>query len=80
MIIGTEVTFIGINANMHPLQHVTMGGPRVVLGVLISKNDKFEDKDTIKACVAKAAEYVPLEHQREKLRDTVEVSEEIFEE
>ncbi|WP_422122404.1 5-methyltetrahydropteroyltriglutamate--homocysteine S-methyltransferase [Planococcus sp. X10-3] len=49
------------SGSFQPLEHIPAGGPRVVLGVFTSKNGELEDKDAIKARVAEAAQYVPLE-------------------
>lgn len=49
------------SGSFQPLEHIPADGPRVVLGVFTSKNGELEDKDAIKARVAEAAQYVPLE-------------------
>lgn len=49
------------SGSFQPLSHIPAGGPRVVLGVFTSKNGELEDKETIKARVAEAAKFVPLE-------------------
>jgi 5-methyltetrahydropteroyltriglutamate--homocysteine methyltransferase len=49
------------SGSFQPLEHIPNGGPRVVLGVFTSKNGELEDKESIKARVAEAAQYVPLE-------------------
>lgn len=49
------------SGSFQPLEHIPAGGPRVVLGVFTSKNGELEDKEAIKARVAEAAQYVPLE-------------------
>lgn len=49
------------SGSFQPLEHIPAGGPRVVLGVFTSKNGELEDKEVIKARVAEAAQYVPLE-------------------
>lgn len=49
------------SGSFQPLEHIPNGGPKVVLGVFTSKNGELEDKEAIKARVAEAAKYVPLE-------------------
>ncbi|TWT07827.1 5-methyltetrahydropteroyltriglutamate--homocysteine S-methyltransferase [Planococcus sp. CPCC 101016] len=49
------------SGSFQPLEHIPAGGPKVVLGVFTSKNGELEDKEFIKARVAEAAKYVPLE-------------------
>ncbi len=49
------------SGSFQPLEHIPAGGPKVVLGVFTSKNGELEDKEFIKARVAEAAQYVPLE-------------------
>lgn len=49
------------SGSFQPLKHIPNGGPRVVLGVFTSKNGELEDKEAIKARVAEAAKYVPLD-------------------
>ena len=49
------------SGSFQPLEHIPAGGPKVVLGVFTSKNGELEDKESIKARVAEAAQYVPLE-------------------
>lgn len=49
------------SGSFQPLEHIPAGGPKVVLGVFTSKNGELEDKEIIKARVAEAAKYVPLE-------------------
>ncbi|MDC3417607.1 5-methyltetrahydropteroyltriglutamate--homocysteine S-methyltransferase [Aquibacillus salsiterrae] len=44
-----------------PLNHIPLGGPKVVLGVFTSKFGELEDKEAIKARVEEASKYVPLE-------------------
>ncbi|WP_112180264.1 5-methyltetrahydropteroyltriglutamate--homocysteine S-methyltransferase [Paraliobacillus zengyii] len=44
-----------------PLENVPNDGPRVVLGVFTSKTGELEDKEVIKARVAEASKYVPLD-------------------
>ena len=44
-----------------PLEYIPNGGPQVVLGVFTSKHGNLEDKENIKARVAEATKYVPLE-------------------
>ncbi|MFD2042893.1 5-methyltetrahydropteroyltriglutamate--homocysteine S-methyltransferase [Ornithinibacillus salinisoli] len=44
-----------------PLKHIPTGGARVVLGLITSKHGKLEDKNTIKARIKEASQYVPLE-------------------
>lgn len=49
------------SGSFQPLEHIPAGGPKVVLGVFTSKNGELENKEIIKARVAEAAKYVPLE-------------------
>ncbi|MGO1059548.1 5-methyltetrahydropteroyltriglutamate--homocysteine S-methyltransferase [Planococcus sp. FY231025] len=49
------------SGSFQPLKHIPAGGPKVVLGVFTSKNGELEDKESIKARVAEAAQYVPIE-------------------
>lgn len=49
------------SGSFQPLEHIPTGGPKVVLGVFTSKNGELEDKESIKARVAEAAQYVPLD-------------------
>lgn len=49
------------SGSFQPLEHIPAGGPRVVLGVFTSKNGELENKESIKARVAEAAQYVPLD-------------------
>ena len=44
-----------------PLAHVA-AGKKVVLGLITSKQPGLEDKETIKARIAEASKYVPLDH------------------
>ncbi|WP_342429973.1 5-methyltetrahydropteroyltriglutamate--homocysteine S-methyltransferase [Neobacillus sp. FSL H8-0543] len=44
-----------------PLEYIPNGGPQVVLGLFTSKHGNLEDKENIKARVAEATKYVPLE-------------------
>lgn len=49
------------SGDFKPLDYIPEGGPRVVLGLLTSKNGELEDKATIKARIEEASQYVPLE-------------------
>lgn len=44
-----------------PLDHIPVGGAKVVLGLVTSKNGELEDPELIKARISEAAQYVPLE-------------------
>ena len=44
-----------------PLRHVPRGEQTVVLGLITSKSGELEDPETIKARIAEAAQYVPLQ-------------------
>ena len=46
---------------LNHLEHIPNGGAQVVLGVVTSKNGELEDKETIKARIEEATQYVPLE-------------------
>lgn len=49
------------SGSFEPLQHIPKGGARVVLGLVTSKTGELENKEAIKARIAEAAQYVPLE-------------------
>lgn len=49
------------SGGFEPLENVPNDGPRVVLGVFTSKTGELEDKEVIKARVAEASKYVPLD-------------------
>lgn len=49
------------SGDFKPLRHIPKGGPRVVIGIFTSKNGELEDKDSIKARIEEASQYVPLE-------------------
>ncbi|AQQ52276.1 5-methyltetrahydropteroyltriglutamate--homocysteine S-methyltransferase [Planococcus lenghuensis] len=49
------------SGSFKPLDYIPEGGPKVVLGVFTSKHGELEDKEAIKARVAEAAQYVPLD-------------------
>ncbi|UJL47708.1 5-methyltetrahydropteroyltriglutamate--homocysteine S-methyltransferase [Virgibacillus sp. NKC19-16] len=49
------------SGDFKPLEFIPNGGSRVVLGVLTSKNGELEDKESIKARIQEASQYVPLE-------------------
>ncbi|SES66919.1 Methionine synthase II (cobalamin-independent) [Oceanobacillus limi] len=49
------------SGTFEPLQHIPEDGPRVVLGLITSKNGELEDKESIKARINEAATYIPLE-------------------
>ncbi|MBB6453731.1 methionine synthase II (cobalamin-independent) [Salirhabdus euzebyi] len=49
------------SGDFKPLQYIPKGGPRVVLGLITSKNGELEDKETIKARIEEASKFVPLE-------------------
>lgn len=44
-----------------PLDHIPVGGAKVVLGLVTSKNGELEDPELIKARISEAAQYIPLE-------------------
>lgn len=48
------------SGSFKPLSHIPDSGAKVVLGVFTSKNGELENKESIKARVAEAAQYVPL--------------------
>ena len=49
------------SGEFEPLKYIPNGGPQVVLGVFTSKHGELEDKETIKARIEEATQYVPLE-------------------
>lgn len=49
------------SGSFEPLKHIPAGGPQVVLGVFTSKNGELEDKESIKARIKEASQYVPLD-------------------
>lgn len=49
------------SGDFRPLKHIPEGGPQVVLGLITSKKGELEDKETIKARIQEASQYVPLE-------------------
>lgn len=49
------------SGSFQPLEHIPVGGAKVVLGVFTSKRGELEDKEAIKAKIKEAAKYVPLE-------------------
>ncbi|RNF38408.1 5-methyltetrahydropteroyltriglutamate--homocysteine S-methyltransferase [Planococcus salinus] len=49
------------SGSFEPLEHIPNGGAKVVLGVFTSKKGELEDKETIKARIDEAAQFVPLE-------------------
>lgn len=49
------------SGDFEPLRYIPNGGAYVVLGLFTSKHGKLEDKETIKARVKEATQYVPLE-------------------
>lgn len=49
------------SGDFKPLEHIPNGGANVVLGVVTSKDGKLEDKESIKARIQEATQYVPLE-------------------
>lgn len=49
------------SGDFKPLEYIPNGGAQVVLGVVTSKNGELEDKETIKARINEATQYVPLE-------------------
>ncbi len=49
------------SGDFKPLKHIPNGGAQVVLGLVTSKNGELEDKETIKARIKEASQYVPLE-------------------
>ncbi|MFT4416592.1 5-methyltetrahydropteroyltriglutamate--homocysteine S-methyltransferase [Fredinandcohnia humi] len=42
-----------------PLEYIPEGGPKVVIGAVTSKRGELEDKETIKARIKEAAQFVP---------------------
>ncbi|SER22444.1 5-methyltetrahydropteroyltriglutamate--homocysteine S-methyltransferase [Piscibacillus halophilus] len=48
------------SGGFEPLKHIPENGPRVVLGVITSKNGELEDRDTILKRVEEASQYIPL--------------------
>ncbi|WFR63746.1 5-methyltetrahydropteroyltriglutamate--homocysteine S-methyltransferase [Paenibacillus amylolyticus] len=71
---ASEVIFGGLNVDglflefddersggFEPLQYVNRTDLKIVLGLLTSKTGELEDKEQIKARIAEAATYVPLE-------------------
>ncbi len=71
---ASEVIFGGLNVDglflefddersgsFEPLKYVNRKDLKIVLGLLTSKNGELEDKEAIKARIAEAAKYVPLE-------------------
>ncbi|MBU5594062.1 5-methyltetrahydropteroyltriglutamate--homocysteine S-methyltransferase [Amphibacillus sp. MSJ-3] len=49
------------SGDFEPLAHIPKGGAKVVLGLITSKHAELEDPDLIKARIAEAAKYVPLD-------------------
>ncbi|MCK0473224.1 5-methyltetrahydropteroyltriglutamate--homocysteine S-methyltransferase [Halalkalibacter sp. APA_J-10(15)] len=49
------------SGNFEPLDYIPNGGAYVVLGLFTSKHGKLEDKETVKARVKEATQFVPLE-------------------
>lgn len=49
------------SGNFEALKHIPKDGPRVVLGLITSKNGELESKDTIKSRIEEATKYLPLE-------------------
>ncbi|MGJ9382063.1 5-methyltetrahydropteroyltriglutamate--homocysteine S-methyltransferase [Salipaludibacillus sp. CF4.18] len=49
------------SGDFKPLEYIPNGGAQVVLGIFTSKFGELEDKETIKARVQEATNYVPLE-------------------
>lgn len=46
------------SGDFEPLEHIPNGEPQVVLGLFTSKHGKLEDKETIKARLEEAKQYV----------------------
>lgn len=49
------------SGGFEPLEYIPNGGPRVVLGLITSKNGELENKEEIKTRIHEASQYVPLE-------------------
>ncbi|MRG87560.1 5-methyltetrahydropteroyltriglutamate--homocysteine S-methyltransferase [Salinibacillus xinjiangensis] len=49
------------SGDFKPLEHIPNDGPRVVLGLVTSKNGELEDKEAIKARIHEATKHIPLE-------------------
>ena len=49
------------SGDFKPLENIPQGDQQVVLGVFTSKHGELEDKDSIKARIKEATNYVPLE-------------------
>ncbi|MGE6369901.1 5-methyltetrahydropteroyltriglutamate--homocysteine S-methyltransferase [Planococcus kocurii] len=49
------------SGSFQPLEHIPANGPRVVLGIFTSKNGDLEDKESIKARITEATQYIPIE-------------------
>ncbi|QHS21796.1 5-methyltetrahydropteroyltriglutamate--homocysteine S-methyltransferase [Virgibacillus sp. MSP4-1] len=49
------------SGDFKPLEHIPNNGPRVVLGLVTSKNGELEEKEAIKARVKEASKYIPLD-------------------
>ncbi|AVQ98049.1 5-methyltetrahydropteroyltriglutamate--homocysteine methyltransferase [Oceanobacillus iheyensis] len=49
------------SGDFKPLKHIPAGGAQVILGVITSKNGELEDKESIKARIKEASQYVPLD-------------------
>lgn len=49
------------SGDFKPLKHIPAGGAQVILGVITSKNGELEDKESIKARINEASQYVPLD-------------------
>lgn len=49
------------SGDFEPLDHIPVGGSKVVLGLVTSKNAELEDPELIKERIAEASQFVPLE-------------------
>lgn len=47
------------SGGFQPLAHIPKGGARVVLGLVTSKSGELEDKETIKARIKEASQFIP---------------------
>ncbi|MET3681969.1 methionine synthase II (cobalamin-independent) [Alkalibacillus flavidus] len=52
------------SGGFEPLKHIPKDGPRVVLGLLTSKDGALEDRDTVIRRVEEASQYVPHDQLR----------------
>ncbi|WP_042225372.1 5-methyltetrahydropteroyltriglutamate--homocysteine S-methyltransferase [Oceanobacillus manasiensis] len=49
------------SGDFKPLDHIPNGGPQVILGLITSKSGELEDRESIKARIKEASQYVPLD-------------------